>query len=208
MQQSARNDLRVSGSTGARLLIVSLDPYQFCFLADGIIESMNIPDLPTDNLYKFIALAGLILLLFSSIYYQVFSRDVLLKNIDLRAEMSRMEKEVEFLREDTDSLKEDKQAIKQDNSVSQEEQNNVGKNIEGLNQRTREAILKTIELERIGKGVLIYNDQIALLRWSSIIGAITGILLLIIGFYLWYTRIQIYQDKILVNEAQKNTKPE
>ncbi len=87
---------------------------------------MNIPDLPTDNLYKFVALAGLILLLFSPIYYQFFSRDVLLKNINLRAEMRRMEKEVEFLREDTDLLKEDIQAKKQDNSESQEEHKNSG----------------------------------------------------------------------------------
>ena len=169
---------------------------------------MKLPDLPTDNLYKFVALAGLILLLVSPVYYQFFSRDVRLKNIDLRAAMGRLEKEVEFLREDTDLLKDNIQAKKQEKSEGHDEHNDSVKKVEVLNQKTRETILKTIELNRIGNGVFVYNDQLSLLRWSSIGGAVSGVLLLTLGFYLWYTRIQVYQDQILINDAQKSTKPE
>lgn len=169
---------------------------------------MNIPDLPTDSIYKFVALAGLILFLISPIYYQFFSRDVLLKNIGLRAEMQRMKKEVEFLKEDTILLREDIQAKKQDGSVSQEKHQNAGEKVEELNQKTRETELKSIELQRITNGVFVYNDQLALLRWSSVIGVIAGILMLVLGFYLWYTRIQLYQDKILISAVQKNTERE
>ena len=63
---------------------------------------MNLPSLPTDNLYKFVAFLGLLLVISSPFYYQVFSHEVILRNMELRGEMQRLEKETGYLEHDVD----------------------------------------------------------------------------------------------------------
>lgn len=163
---------------------------------------MNIPNLPTDNMYKFIALAGLSLCVLSPVYYQVFSREVILKNFELRAEMRRIKQESQFLREDVDELRGESNELKGAPNVA-DEKGRILKQAAALEEKTRELMRQQIQADKLASEALLSNDQIDQLWWVSLVGLIAGINLLSFGLRLWYTRVQKYQDQVLAGDASK-----
>ncbi|MEM6515800.1 MAG: hypothetical protein AAF688_06420, partial [Bacteroidota bacterium] len=68
--------------------------------------AFSIPSLPTDNLYKFYSLSGLVVLLFSLIFL-VIQYDDLINSIDtLKKDVDLLELESDFLSDDIESLNE------------------------------------------------------------------------------------------------------
>jgi hypothetical protein len=121
---------------------------------------MNLPSLPTDNLYKFMALSGIVLIISSSF--------IVWKHAD---------RSQELLREVNAGL-----AVEKTNSDDQ------GSHLSNMK-------LKLEELKLILKDKPWY---MAFLLISQIIGGFLSI----IGFRLWYLRVQKYQDIILAEQVK------
>jgi len=121
---------------------------------------MNIPSLPTDNLYKFMALSGIILII-SSFY-------IVWKHADRSQEL----------------LRELNAGLAVENTYS----DNRGSDLPNLK-------LKLEELKFILKEKPSYMTFL-------LISQIIGWVLSIIGFVLWYLRVQKYQDIILAEQAR------
>ncbi len=68
---------------------------------------MNIPNLPTDNLYKFLALFGLVLFLFCNIYPTTKLNKVEEEVIKIKTEIGEIDLEIDFLEEEIDKYEED-----------------------------------------------------------------------------------------------------
>jgi len=121
---------------------------------------MNLPSLPTDNLYKFMALSGIILIISSFFIFW--------KQADRSQEL----------------LRELKAGLALENTYSDNRRSDLS-NLK----------LKVEELELLIKFRPWY---IAFLLISQIIGWFLSI----IGFRLWYSRVQKHQDIILAEQAR------
>ena len=152
--------------------------------------------MPTDNLYKFYAISGLIILLFSGYYpfqklhelnllltdnmsevkFLSIQKDPLLKKVDFLE--ARLEKEDDF---------EKKRAIFDDLYKSILE---INKNI--------------ISDESNRKKNLLLKEEANIYRVGGIVGLFLGFILMAISFWLWQTRVQTPLD----NQLEQTLKPE
>ncbi len=129
---------------------------------------MNIPHLPTDNLYKFLGIFGLVLIVFSS---YMFNQDYV---------------EIDSKLYDSESNEHVKEVLVKNDSISETNPNLDLKKLQTESQK-----------KKFPKLVHLY-----------IVLLFLGFVLSIVGFYYWFFRTQIIQDKILKIESDKleNTK--
>lgn len=143
---------------------------------------MNLPNIPTDNLYKFMALTGILIIVLSSTLFIVKGNRTQEINQELKklgslidSELSN--KELVILRLKNDETF--KKNYKADNSISVYE---------------AETTKLLEELKLILKDKPTY-------RLIALVFGFLGITLSLFGFKLWYEKVQKYQDIILENEA-------
>lgn len=137
---------------------------------------MNIPNLPTDNLYKFLAIFGLVLMIYGS-YMLVQTPEKLISNV----EQLNVSKQLMLFNAKMDTTK----------SI----QTTCNTKIEHLRDSlTFDAKFKGLQrdVNNLTKFVLLY---------LGLFGC--GVFLSIRGFILWYKRTQQFNDKILENESKK-----
>jgi hypothetical protein len=139
-------------------------------------------NLPTDNLYKFLAISGLIITLFSFYYPFQKLHELQFLMIEIPSEAELLEFQNQYLRgrvnylEERHKKEEDlskKQAIYDDSYKSEIE---------------LKKILVNIESNKKKLSVLLIEHQIY--KGVSIIGVIFGVLLMVFGFRWWYQKIQ------------------
>jgi hypothetical protein len=184
---------------------------------------MNLPNLPTDNLYKFIALTGVILLVIT-IFYPEYQR----KN--LRDEIEVYNGEVRKLTLEKTKSTEKQKEVKKRIAILDEKSNcncqsivndsiivrtqiiegpkelielskEIDKLIEEYTQLNRDFDLKSLEIST--KLALINNKENDLFEINEVTGYFGPFSLLIafIGFLLWYEKTQKFQDKVLKEQA-------
>jgi hypothetical protein len=61
----------------------------------------------------------------------------------------------------------------------------------------------TANLETQRKQLDVLELEIRIYKWLCWVGAIIGIVLILLGFQLWYFRVQRFQDLLLRREATK-----
>jgi hypothetical protein len=156
---------------------------------------MGISKFPTDNLYKFLAIFGLVIFIISYFYPIYLVNDLKVLATDLKMDekylYEKLNKELyqsKHLLESKDTLK-NKQLILElfnENIITidslENEANQYEKRVENYN-------IKSKQVE----------------RWldNALAGKLIGLMLMIIGFSLWYFKLQKYQDIIIKNEAMK-----
>jgi len=214
---------------------------------------MEYPQLPTDNLYKFLALTGLALLFFSVTYPINKTIEIKLRLIEVSAQVEKRKLELsEIKREGTrlDAILADSQAaINKGNGkrfdamlsdlqadINKEHKSEIvkaalehGINLVDIKDGVRklEAIeaslvkhgelsekhlkkileyqLKGVDLDATLKRIDVQEGYLASYRMAAYLGSILGVLLSIIGFLLWYYRIQRPNDKATTaREIQSN----
>ena len=136
---------------------------------------MNIPNIPTDSLYKTLAIGGLIITILSGYFMLDYFIDVDDRIRKAITENEALNYEHEVLKEEADS-----------NSLKW---NEIGVR----------AIANKNEFIGIKEYQANYNS---LLTTFSLLFSL-GLLLSIVGFHQWYVKVQKYQDKIIRNEADK-----
>jgi len=174
---------------------------------------------PTDNLYKFIAITGL-LFIFASFFYPTIlnikinerilesEKDIEIAKIEsakLEREAGEIELKLNIEQKDVETFKENK------NIVSPKQLEAEVSDLEQLRKQTKEAtdiaaeqLKKNIEIEYNNKLTKFYNDYFGLASNIALSGEILGFVLMILGFGLWYQKVQKYQDLVLLKEAKEN----
>ena len=142
---------------------------------------MEMPTLPTDNLYKFMALSGVAIMI--SIAAMLFIRANEVRDLLIQSAQS------------TDGVRNRVQAFKEwgDGSFTKEE---------------AKSIIQSIEAQNIAAGgILTRSDLMAKsLRsdfWFLYALMSFGSLLAAAGFTLWYVKLQRFQDIIIAKESKK-----
>ena len=147
---------------------------------------MNLPSLPTDNLYKFQALAGLFLIVFGTVYP---SRQI--SELELRRAATGTERSVLVIQVN---------ALERDTAAAKKSVQSTESQVSRLAERLVELEIKQAQI--IGKAAqekILTEDVV--FAWRTLrIGLLLGFFLSFTGFLCWYFRVQKPQDKLLQNQ--------
>jgi len=148
---------------------------------------MEIPTVPTDSLYKFLAIAGLVLWALS-LGFPIW------RITQLRLEVSHVEERVSAYELERRWLDQDIERLEQLPEPTQED-------IDDLRARNREAEKTAVALRAASSRAALILGWLRWLWGGCAVGALIGLTLSTVGFSLWYRRIQILQDGILAAQA-------
>jgi hypothetical protein len=183
---------------------------------------MNLPSIPTDNLYKFMALSGILLVIAAfipqhwyynlQIEYQELDGEaniLMLKNEKLILEGKKIVREHEKLTREGGILFKElaKRTTKELGEMTKEYDKILLETAEKAEKRANISYENKIAAERLltlKKILVLKRRRINLYMWIANINFSTGILLTIWGFGLWYFKLQKYQDKIIKKPSKNN----
>lgn len=179
---------------------------------------MNIPQLPTDNLYKFMALVGVLVTLASLLFpgYQLF--EIGRQQITAETEFEVLKERGRLLEAETEDLDRERNELSRDIVELKNRHNTSTKDINALDARNimyrqRYAELRTKRSEVLANASLVGGklEEISrLLQWATysllvtVIGTALGLTLAFKGFNLWYQRVQIHQDALLRKQVHES----
>lgn len=194
---------------------------------------MGIPNLPTDNLYKFLALSGIVIILFS--FYisanliELYNEKVFQNNRDIKllsVEAKFMEKDQIALKKEfndfdkyltaLESLLVNKEEISADSMriIKEELQTRESEYKDGklmhkkLSDIGREHVLKLTRIEALNDEIDNLDKKIFFARIFSFVGLLAGFIMSFKGFKNWYYKIQVYQDMEIKKKAENLKKNE
>ena len=166
---------------------------------------------PTDNLWKFVALTGIVVFCFAIYYPYHRYQELVLKKISSLISMNQCLIEGKYLKQDNndfnttleDLKRQLKDKIAQGKIPAENPFNKLDRPIKELKEKAKAIELKTAEIEIRKMETDALSKEIEyFLRWGRRY-QITGIILAIFGFVMWYLKTQRYQDKILKQQAKE-----
>ena len=152
---------------------------------------MSIPSLPTDNLYKFLALAGLALLLFSFWYTDVKTSELSFKIAEGKGEMAVLKVYIDELPKEINST----EVVTKPKSVNDE-------NSKELSKQRHEYLIKDAQLKAKVEILTVLLEDIEFHHKVFAVGAFIGGFMSYFGFLLWYRRVQKPNDMLLLNQLE------
>jgi len=160
---------------------------------------MNIPNLPTDNLYKFMAIFGLVIIISGFYFYTTIIDKYSLAASSLIKEEGILKIETEYLSDEV-ALLETRIEI----ANGQGDKNILNNVLADYKAVKDELKQKEIARESIEQKIydleFIEKDVNAIKAYHF--GAIgLGMVLMVYGFWLWYSKLQYYQDLIIRREV-------
>jgi hypothetical protein len=179
---------------------------------------MNFPQLPTDNLYKFMALVGVIVLLSSFVFPSYHMFEIERQQVIARAEFEVLKAKNDLLNSESAELDLEREHLKLDmerakkGKASQESSKEIESRSQNLRDRYAEIRAKRHDI--LANSALIggkLEEIERLLKWmghyivAMAVGGLVGVLLISSGFRLWYDRVQVYQDALLRKQVNENS---
>ncbi len=175
---------------------------------------MNIPNLPTDNLYKFIAIAGIIIAIFPCFLLYNNVQELLIQAINNQTEVNVLNIETDYLNKELKHLENQTTILENDmqkKGLEKEEVIFLHDETQKLYETHKEIELKTkelkIKLEQTKNKDELHKflvEQYRKFRFLTYILIFLGSFLSVCGFYCWYRKLQVYQDKFF--KEMKNGK--
>lgn len=169
---------------------------------------MNFPDLPTDNLYKFLAIFGLVILFGSNLLsYRLMEE--LRSKVDRSTSLSKLfSLEVKFIEDDVKTAEDELNVLKKQikegqivKEVADEQMKEKMKEVKNLRERIRQGEKNLAENPPTDPKVFL--SEIDFIRFILRDGTFIGYFVSTLGFILWYIKLQRYQDIFIKNEAEK-----
>ena len=172
----------------------------------------NIKDLPTDNLYKFMAIFGMLLIVLPFLVFPTI-QNYKYRIIDLTTkaalkdnELKELEKIVKQVEDKTSQLNKEEHIKNYENEFDvnkSREVNEVEKTVKDVFKKIEIGEIESINLNNELKKVVADFNYFAILIYIIKVFPIIGFIISIIGFYLWYNKNQKYLDIIIKKESEK-----
>lgn len=189
---------------------------------------MQIPELPTDNLYKFMATFGFVIavLCFGYLAVQTTAQTMSIAKLGVASDAyARVaEYEAEFIQRRTEALTQISQSLRtrtdevlsrteadatslsaSDLDAIEMETSALQTELESLRQQFHEySIQQTDRASPIQQELAALDAELGIWRWLGLVllaGGAAGTLMSFHGFRLWYKNVQIHQDAILEEQA-------
>lgn len=188
----------------------------------------EVPKLPTDNLYKFMALSGLLIILACFIpYYHLYKlrfdliqlvneeerfnaeRDWIVKDLnDVQKQIDKLKERTDGLRSEITLAQKTGKKIPTDHiekveSVTNDMRVKIQPKLSELNELSRKLILTKLNLKSRGEEKKYLLDVVRSEILLSKICFWVGLFMACSGFILWYKRLQAPQDKLLQNKTKE-----
>ena len=165
---------------------------------------INPPNIPTDNLYKFMAIAGLSLMVVSTIWFEGERKEAFARSDNVRLQIKILDVEKQYLKTETDTSQE--LLLRATDLPSKELLKRIEDSNQSLQSRKKDLELKEAEVESQREVVNRIITKLELARFIYMVAIICGIALMAVGFWLWYWRSQIYQDRLLIRSFRRGEK--
>jgi hypothetical protein len=149
---------------------------------------MNFPSLPTDNLYKFSAIFGLLITVISAYFPYTKIGPLKQQQIQIETELNVLSAVFAGISPELDRIKAEKQKIPLETWLRSW-------------QRITEVETKRAEIHGKNQQLMIMAYEIRLLAYLGTIGVVFGFVMFSMGVYFWATRVQKYQDMIIRHQA-------
>ena len=172
----------------------------------------NIKDLPTDNLYKFMAIFGMLLIILPFLVFPTI-QNYKYRIIDLTTkaalkdnELKELEKIVKQVEDKTSQLNKEEHIKNYENEFDvnkSREVNEVEKTVKDVFKKIEIGEIESINLNNELKKVVADFNYFAILIYIIKVFPIIGFIIRIIGFFLWYNKNQKYLDIIIKKESEK-----
>jgi len=155
---------------------------------------MTVPPFPpSDNLYKFVALVGVLLIVICQLYPVNREQELAIRLIQVNGEVNQYNIAVGHLNEDaaaTNAVLKNFFAGNKDETMAR------------FQTKNRDIQLQLSSLEEKKAEIAELDRQLTKWRVIGMLGTIVGVVLAIVGFVLWYRRVQHPQDIILGRQAK------
>lgn len=170
---------------------------------------MNIPNLPTDSLYKFFALSGVTLVIVSCSALYIAVNSFSEKVTEVNGAQKLVELEIDWLDQDTKLL--EREVSTMDSAqLNQPEEHNLTEYREQADQiitKQRALLYKHVQLETKLELVRTIGDNTRFtIRIFSTL-AFIGLVMAYIGFYFWYHRVQKFLDQQIKQQVDQSSTP-
>lgn len=182
---------------------------------------MDISALPTDSLYKFMALSGISICLFTVYFIWTQHQKLLERRDRLIPELAVLEVSLQQLKNKTTEIKQqvlsaktastkDKidnsgDSIKENESQPDQQTSDLESAVTALEISTAKHQRVAKRMESNSKILILYRKQINRLIVLMVILGFWGVGLSISGFYFWYVRIQVHIDNAIVTMPANNS---
>jgi len=167
--------------------------------------------IPTDNLYKFIAISGLIILGVSFFCQYNYTTRYNYEYQKLHGEYAMLEAEVQLLDKESCSLEEKVDSFNAKKIKLSKEEKKLNKETfksanHDLKEKLKKIALKQTELAVKGANLEFLVSQYQNDKKLFYLGIFDGLIFIAFGFFLWYFRLQIYLDKIVKLQSEGRNK--
>ena len=151
--------------------------------------------IPTDSLYKFLSLSGIVLILASATIPEYFRKIFLFQLFDVRSRHDIDVIEVKFLEEKIDALRNELNALKSDENTSSESRRIELSDVENaINEKIFE-LSKNIPITACEiKKIEYLSLRVKIITIYQKMFMFIGISFTFFGFYFWYFKLQIFLD--------------
>ena len=193
---------------------------------------MELPQLPTDNLYKFLALSGITLIVISMVPFLHAYRlqiEVIRLNGDIKVleeQIAFAKVDMEFLQSDTSRLKERVDKMKEDvfqrlpeereKETWEEYRAEVTKDVwdtiddrrelerrlERIKEISQKQSISSLQLEAKNREHQYIRRVVGCEFTAGAFALISGLIIAYKGFTLWYGKLQVLEDKTLQMRAE------
>lgn len=158
------------------------------------MDPTDLLSLPTDNLYKFMAISGLVILIISLIFPFYFKKKFTFRIYEIRKNHNINMIKKEGIERKVSKLEDGLKQVR-----SQADLDEISESSEQIvsEQNQLSFILEDTDCEL--KKIEYLSDSVKFLNGFSVIGTLSGLVLTSFGFYLWYIKLQSFLDKALIN---------
>lgn len=181
---------------------------------------MQLPNLPTDNLYKFVALTGLILFVLATASAIIVPYHLHMQFLKLNSDMAILCDEQSFLIEKMKSDNEGyksyceyletvkkRKSKKRGDKIIENYFDSDSKEFLAITEKRDQTILevrkKRLLIEHQTEVLKYLERETPIVFWVCFALSNLGIIMSAMGFIFWYKRHQVYQDRIIKKEAEK-----
>lgn len=154
---------------------------------------MELPIPPTDNLYKFLSIAGLFVIVVSLSIPVYFILGMRQKLTEFRTEAAVLSVELKYLKQDAEQVSTEKDKRGRSAMEDNPERRAKLKELEIREARLNQAVTEADWTSRMMHILMAFIG----------VGSVAGGILTGKGFALWYYRLQRYQDEIVKTQAAK-----
>lgn len=154
---------------------------------------------PTDSLYKFMAIFGLVILGWGIVFPWQKSYDYKLKIVELKSTIDRSKNKVEHINQSYNLLVMERKRIEQDVSSSESSLKKAA--IDNKKQQLYIELLESQQpvdekIEIMG----VLTEALFIYKLMGFVSIIIGLLLTMAGFWFWYAKIQKHIDMKLLRD--------